>query len=308
VRTPIHIGLVGIGKIARDQHLPALARSDAFELVAAVSRHHRVEAIETFGDLDAMLASARALRAVSICTPPQGRHALARSALDAGLHVMLEKPPGASVGEVLDLERRARDAGLTLFTTWHSREAAGVGLARAWLLDRTVKSVRATWKEDVGRWHPGQDWIFDAGGFGVLDPGINALSILTCILPQRLILNAASLSFPSNRQAPIAAELEFLHARAPVHLALDFRQQGPQRWDIEIETDRGTLRLSDGGQRLHIDGVERINAQNHEYANLYARFSHLIATGASDVDVTPLQHVADAFLLGHRVQTAAFHF
>lgn len=65
-----------------------------------------------------MLASRVRLDAVSFCTPPAGRYELARTALDAGLHVMLEKPPAASVSEVTDLEARARKAGLTLFASW----------------------------------------------------------------------------------------------------------------------------------------------------------------------------------------------
>jgi predicted dehydrogenase len=306
---PIRIGLVGIGKIARDQHLPALMNDADFTLAAAVSRHGVVAGVETFPDIESMIRAAPALDAVSLCTPPSGRHALARVALAAGLHVMLEKPPGATVGEVTDLEARASAKGVTLFATWHSREAAGVEPASAWLAKRVVRAVRVTWKEDIRVWHPGQEWILAPGGLGVFDPGINALSILTRILPQRLTLRGASLSFPANRAAPIAAQLDFIHGEsAPVTADFDFLQTGPQRWDIEIDTDEGQLLLSEGGRRLRINGVERITAPDREYAALYSRFRTLVAGGMSDVDVSPLQHVADAFLLGRRLETAAFEF
>lgn len=306
---PVRIALVGIGKIARDQHLPALAGNDRFRLAAAVSRHGQLEAVRTFTDLASMLASGLKLDAVSLCTPPQGRHELARIALDAGLHVMLEKPPAASVSEVVDLEARARKAGRTLFTTWHSREAAGVEPARAWLAERVVKSVRITWKEDIRVWHPGQEWILKAGGLGVFDPGINALSILTRILPGRLTLDSASLHFPRNRQAPIAAELAFIHdASARVAASFDFLYAGSPRWDIEVTTDNGMLALSHGGQQLRIDGVEQAATAHQEYSRLYQRFADLIATAKSEVDTTPLQLVADAFLLGERHEAAAFEF
>src|SRR5690606_40163452 len=65
----------------------------------------------------------------------------------------------------------------------HSRMALAVAAARRWLADRTIHEGRITWREDLRKWHPGQDWILDAGGMGVFDPGINALSILTEILP-----------------------------------------------------------------------------------------------------------------------------
>jgi D-galactose 1-dehydrogenase len=45
--------------------------------------------------------------------------------------------------------------------------------------------VNVIWREDVRVWHPGQDWIWQPGGLGVFDPGINALSIITHILPAR---------------------------------------------------------------------------------------------------------------------------
>ena len=64
------------------------------------------------------------------------------------------------------------------------------------------------------RWHPGQEWIWKAGGFGVFDPGINALSIATHIIPKSFFVTSAILDFPDNRQAPIAAVVR--RARAAV--------------------------------------------------------------------------------------------
>lgn len=306
---PLRVALVGIGKIARAQHLPALCAAAGCELTAAVSQHSTVEGTKTFSSLDALLRSDARIAAVSLCTPPVGRHALACAAIDAGLHVMLEKPPGATVAEVLDLEQRARRAGVSLFASWHSREAAGVEPAREWLATRRIHQVRATWKEDIRVWHPGQDWILAAGGLGVFDPGINCFSILTRILPGRMHLQRSTLDVPLNRESPIAATLEFLYeSRISVHADFDFLHAGEPAWTIEIETDGGNLTLAQGGHRLHIDGKEiRLDPQG-EYSKLYARFAQLIATCESDVDVLPLQHVADAFLLAKRRAAPAFEF
>ncbi len=116
------------------------------------------------------------------------------AALKAGKHVLLEKPPGASVSELTPLIATARQAGRTLFAAWHSRFAPAVEPARAFLAERTIKSVVVEWKEDVRVWHPGQAWIWEPGGFGVFDPGINALSIMTRILPRPFFLTEAELS------------------------------------------------------------------------------------------------------------------
>lgn len=304
----IRLGLVGIGKIARDQHIPALAADPRFELTATASRNAGVEGVPGFPDVAMLIADGPALDAVSLCTPPEGRYDQARAAIDAGLHLMLEKPPGATVAEVLDLADRAAAKGVTLFTTWHSREAAAVETARDWLADKRIDAVRITWKEDIRRWHPGQDWILAAGGFGVFDPGINALSIATRILPEALRIESAWMEVPEGRASPLAAGLTMRSGAAKVTADFDFLQTGPQTWDIEADTDAGTLRLSMGGSILHLPGEAERKAEDREYPRLYARFAELVAKRESDVDVRPLQIVADAFLLAERRTTAAFEF
>ncbi|MBP0616562.1 Gfo/Idh/MocA family protein [Jiella mangrovi] len=306
---PVKLGLVGIGKIARDQHLPSLSRSDDFDLVAAASRNAGVEGVANFTSTGEMLEAMPDIAAVSLCMPPQARHQVAAEALAMGKHVMLEKPPGATLSEVEHLAGLAASHGVSLFASWHSREAPGVGPARDWLKGQRILKVTVTWKEDVRHWHPGQDWIFEAGGLGVFDPGINALSIVTKILPFPIWLNEAGLTFPQNRQAPIAADLGFAGPNGEtVKAEFDFRQTGPQTWDIVVETDGGTLTLSMGGAKLAIDGEDRPLPPEAEYDGLYARFAALIAAGDSEVDLSPLHHVADAFLLGRREFTEAFHF
>ncbi|MCJ2182784.1 Gfo/Idh/MocA family oxidoreductase [Novosphingobium sp. 1949] len=305
---PIRIAVVGMGKIARDQHLPAISGNPNFNLAATVSPNHGGEpGIPHFKTLDELLESSTGVDAVSLCTPPQVRYELAVSALRAGMHVFLEKPPGATLSEVVALTARADKVGTSLFASWHSRFAAGVAPARAWLSERVIKDVKIIWREDVREWHPGQDWIWEPGGLGVFDPGINALSILTHIMPSPVFLNTATLSLPANRAAPIAADIQFRDtAGTPIHMDLDWRQVGPQSWDIIVETDAGQLKLSNGGAVLSLpSGVER--NEDMEYPGLYARFATLIRGGRSDVDLDPLRLVADAFLRGKRQSVEEFH-
>ena len=219
------LAIVGMGKIARDQHLPALAANPAFELAAVASPRHKLDGVANYPDIDTLLQATPDVQAVAICTPPQIRYGIAQCCLKHGCHVLLEKPPGATLSEVRALVELAEERGVTLFATWHSREASAVEPARQWLQSRTIRSVKVTWKEDVRVWHPGQKWIWEAGGLGVFDPGINALSILTRIMPGALVLNRAQLSFPANCQTPIAASLLLgdQHGTA-VHIELDFLQ------------------------------------------------------------------------------------
>lgn len=299
------ICLVGIGKIAVDQHVPAINGSDDWELAATVSRAGTVDGVPSFTDFDQMLAERPDIPVISLCLPPVPRYDYAAKAIAAGRHVMLEKPPGATLAEVYALADMAKKAGVTLYTTWHSRMAKGVAPAKAWLADKTITRAHICWKEDVRRWHPGQDWVFEPGGMGVFDPGSNALSIITEILPMPIHLRSADLHFPANRDTPIAAQMQWTQN---VSGDFDWRQEGPQSWDIMIETTAGTLHLHDGGDRLIIDGKETVAGNNREYPALYDRMAELVKNGASEVDVSPMIHVADALTLGKRITVDPFHF
>jgi D-galactose 1-dehydrogenase len=299
------VALVGIGKIARDQHVPAIAGSDDWELAATVSRSGTVDGVDSYTDFAAMLAARPDIRVVSLCMPPMPRFDYAEAALLAGRHVMLEKPPGATLAEVHALQGLSTARGLTLYATWHSRMAHGVAGAKAWLADKSVRRAHITWREDVRKWHPGQDWVFEPGGMGVFDPGVNALSILTEILPAPVHLTAATLTFPANRQTAIAAELTFTGG---VTADFDWRQEGPQTWDIDVETNAGSLTLRHGGATLTTSDGQHSEGPDCEYPNLYKRMAKLVAEGKSDVDLAPMVHVADALTLGRRLVTDAFAF
>jgi D-galactose 1-dehydrogenase len=303
---PIKLGIVGVGKIVRDQHLPSVARDSDYQLIAAASRHGKVDDIPNFPTIEAMLDAVPELEAVSLCMPPQYRYDAARTALVAKKHVFLEKPPGATVSEVEELKRLADSNGVSLFASWHSRYAPAVEAARTYLKSTKISSAAIVWKEDVRRWHPNQEWIWAPGGFGVFDPGINALSIATHILPAMFITSAV-LDFPENRASPVAAHVTFRTSDGlPVTMELDWLQTGPQSWDILADTDKGKMVLSGGGTKLAVDGKVVHDEPEAEYPLLYRRFAEIVRAGTSDVDLAPLQHVADAFMLGKRNVVDAF--
>jgi D-galactose 1-dehydrogenase len=299
------LGVIGLGKIAHDQHLPAIKANPAFELIAVSSqRGIAVEGVpHAFKSWRDMLERLPDLDAVSICTPPQPRHAIARAALQAGKHVLLEKPPAATLSELADLEGIAQETGKTLFTTWHSQYNKAAEEARKLLSGRSVARLRVIWKEDVREWHPGQAWIWEAGAFGVFDPGINALAILTRIMPAALFIRRAELAFPSNKETPIAATLE-LGAGEPqeeLRAEFDWRHRGEPTWDMTIVTGDGAeLKLLKGASRLERDGKLVVDEPPAEYQGIYRRFEELLREGRSEVHVEPLRLVADAFMLGRR--------
>lgn len=273
-----------------------------------MATHHGVApGVPTFSSIESMISQS-SLDAVVLCTPPQGREQLALAALAAGLHVMMEKPPATSVSLVLALEHEAAQRNLSLFCAWHSREAGGVESACRWVAAHAPTRVRVTWEEDIRYWHPGQEWILAAGGLGVFDAGINALSVLTAILPQPVVLERARLEIPANRASPIAADLLLRSGRCPIEARFDFLHRGNPRWDIEITSDEATLRLGRGAADYIEEGAAPRHEADREYPRLYARYASLIRSRQRDVDARPLQLVADAFLAGERIIAPAFEF
>ncbi len=127
--------------------------------------------------------------------------------------LLVEKPPCATLGEAMALVNQTAEQGVSGLFAWHSRYAPGIEAARDWLASRTLQSVQIDWKEDVRKWHPGQAWIWQPGGLGVFDPGINALSIVTHLLVLPLFVESAELRVPDNCQSPIAASIKMSDAR-----------------------------------------------------------------------------------------------
>jgi len=283
--------------------VPSIAADPAFRLTAAVSPRARPELdVPIFTDVDAMLRDGN-VDAVAICTPPGPRHAIARTCLDAGLHVLLEKPPCATLSEVADLETVAAKAGRSLFTTWHSRFNDTVIRAAAITHAEGIQTLDIQWLEDVDKWHPGQDWIFAAGGFGVFDPGINALSIATLLCPEALLVRSAELGMHERGQQPekVTLALSTGGIDAGIGAHFDFRHKVGERWTIDITTRAGTrIALSEGGAVLRVGGGPEQRAVGGEYPGIYARFAELIAAGTNEVDAEPLRIVADALLVGER--------
>ena len=306
---PIRIAILGYGKIAEDQHVPSIQGNPRFELVATSSRSGQGVA-QCFTDWRELIRSVEGLEAVAITTPPGPRFDIARECVTGGLHCLLEKPPTAGLAEIAALDCLAQGQGVSLFTTWHAQHHSTVDAAAKALAGKRIRSLEIHWHEDVHKWHPGQQWIWEPGGFGVFDPGINALSIATKIFPGDLFVKSAELQVPENAQTPIAADIIFSSPEADgsLHASLDWRRSGGEEWTITVETSDGsTVRLEDGGSKLILDGEEHRDDGPGEYPDIYRLFADLIDERRSLVDVAPFRLVADALLVGSRRTVEAVH-
>ena len=299
---PLKIAILGFGKIAADQHVPSIAGHPRLELAGTSSRSNAGPQ-PSFTDWRQLLREVEGLEAVAITTPPSVRYEIARECIEAGLQVLLEKPPTDTLSEIDDLACLAEGRGVTLFTTWHAQHNPAVTAAAEALAGKRIAAMDILWHEDVHKWHPGQQWIWEPGGFGVFDPGINAFSIATRIFPGTLFVKSAELHFPENAQTAIAADVEFASdvADGPLSCSLDWRRTEGEEWTITVRTTDGLeVRLEGGGSKLSIDGEARHAEGIGEYPDIYRRFVDLIDERRSQVDVVPLRLVADCLLVGRR--------
>ncbi len=123
---PLQVAIAGLG-FGEKVHLPALRACAGTEPVALW--HPRTERLEAachqaglsgHSDFDALLADP-AVEAVVIATPPEPRFALALRALEAGKHLLLEKPVALHAEQAEELQRLALARGLSVAVDFEYR-------------------------------------------------------------------------------------------------------------------------------------------------------------------------------------------
>jgi predicted dehydrogenase len=123
--SPIKTGLLAYGMSGKIFHAPFLTQHPGFELQAVVQRHEqRMQAdyphIKSYCSVAELLADP-ALELVVVNTPSATHVELARQALLAGKHVLLEKPVATSAAEVRELFNLARQQNRQLFAYQNRR-------------------------------------------------------------------------------------------------------------------------------------------------------------------------------------------
>ncbi len=128
--TPARIGVIGAGWWAAVNHIPVLQRLPDCALVAAsrlgvaeCAALQREFAIpEVFEDAAEMLRTVR-LDGVVVSSPHPLHHAHATAALQAGCHVLVEKPMPTTAADARDLVRTAAHAGREILVAngWNFR-------------------------------------------------------------------------------------------------------------------------------------------------------------------------------------------
>lgn len=115
---PIKTGLVGFGKVAQTMHAPLIQQPPLLELAAVVERHaeksrEKYPHASIYKSLEAMLEHAE-VELVVICTPNEFHFRQAKKALEAGKHVVVDKPITVNSADAQALAELAQEKGLVL--------------------------------------------------------------------------------------------------------------------------------------------------------------------------------------------------
>jgi scyllo-inositol 2-dehydrogenase (NADP+) len=176
--SPLNIGLAGYGMAGATFHAPLIGHSAGVRLAAIATskpgqaRRDWPEA-EILPDADALIAHA-GIDLVVIATPNDTHFALARRALEAGKHVVVDKPVTLHAADARALAKFAAARAL-LFAPFHNRRWDGDFLTVRALIDsgrlgrithyeshfdRFRPQLRVRWREDATR---GGGLLYDLG-------------------------------------------------------------------------------------------------------------------------------------------------
>ena len=207
MKDKIRVGIIGCGGIARSRHISGMtllkrAGLDNFEVTAlcdtvddnlnAVAAHAREQQganPKIYHDWEQLVREAP-VDAVDVCLPHGLHHVVGIAALDAGLHVLMEKPYTVSIKTGRALAEAADRNGKLLATAVPHRRMPGER-AVAWALNeaRLIGEVRAFF-QNYTQWRPpatpsalspAMQWRRDrvmGGGAGVIDSGFHFLDTI----------------------------------------------------------------------------------------------------------------------------------
>ena len=245
----LRVGIIGCGRIAREVHLPVLARHAMVRIAALADpdesrlsqARQLTPAAVAFRDFRDLVAN-DSLDAVVVCAPT-GLHAgIARAVLDRGLHLYLEKPIAASIEEaepLLESWRRQGKVAMVGFNyRFHplfqsAREVIDSGKLGALL---AVRSVFSTWIEDLRAWKTTRA----TGGGVLLDLASHHVDLIHYLFGQDVA--EASAQVRSGRAEADTASVE-LRLQNGLLVQSFFSLSSVEEDQLEIYGEAGRLRV-----------------------------------------------------------------
>ena len=205
----INIGIIGCGKIAQVRHIPEYAENPDAKLAAFFSpnRARAQEQADKYGGkvydtAEALLADPD-IDAVSICAANYAHAELSIQALNAGKHVLCEKPMATTLADCEAMVECAKKNGKFLMIG-HNQRLAKAHMEAKRLIDAGLIGDIITFRTSFGHggpetWAimPGKDtWFFDKSkaAMGVMaDLGVHKTDLIQYLTGQRVVRTTARL-------------------------------------------------------------------------------------------------------------------
>ncbi len=186
----VRIGIIGCGGIANGKHMPALKQLPNVELVAFCDIIvERAEAAKAkYGTPDAKvyedyreLLKDETIEVVHVCTPNRSHSFITVDALDAGKHVMCEKPMAINSAEAQKMLDAQKRSGKKLTIGYQSRQAAGAQYLKQEAKDGTFGEIyyakaTALRRRAVPTWGVFLN-EYEQGGGPLIDIGTHSLDL-----------------------------------------------------------------------------------------------------------------------------------
>lgn len=253
------VGVVGAGWMATDYHVPAFTSHPDTRVVAFAERDDdRRSTVEGelsmpgYADVTAMLA-AHDLDVVSICTPPSTHEAIFVAAVEAGCHVLCEKPLALSAESARRMADAAAGAGVVtqvgyLHRYYRNYERAMEILSNDLLGDLVEVTVAHHSAP------PSQGWYYDpalSGGGVARDLFPHSLDVLIDLFEEPPEVTDASVRHLRDHAVEDAARVSLAFGDVPVELSATWTQTegvsrvlvvGTEGWlEVDSETLQGDV-------------------------------------------------------------------
>ncbi len=274
----IGVAVIGTG-FGQKVHIPGFKAHHRTEIVAVYHRDiHQAQAIAHTHNIPHAcdnitdILALPAVQGVSIATPPFLHYEMAKAVLEAGKHLLLEKPTTLNVLEAKELYQLAQAQGVTAIVDFEFRFVPGWQLFAELLARNYVgkkRLIKIDWlgssRADTERpwnWYSCQD----QGGGALGSLGSHAFDYISWLFGPVSRLNAyLSTAIPA-RVDPSNGELKPVNTDDNCLLSLELADGTPcqvaisavvyssrTHW-IEVYGDRGTLVLGSENQKDYIHG------------------------------------------------------
>lgn len=235
---PIRAGIAGYGLGARVFHAPFLASLPDFEITHFVQRSSTSAAaaypgVQIVSSVEELVARPD-IDLVVITTPNPTHFPLAKLAIEAGKHVVVDKPMCETAAQAEELLKASRVSG-KVFSVFHNRRWDGdyrtvCEIVRQGLLgnlhefeshfDRYKLQLKeGSWKEEPG---PGTGMLFDLGSH-LIDQAISLFG-----LPQRLFADLRSQRLGSRIDDHFEVILDYGAMKATLKCGTLIREKPPR--------------------------------------------------------------------------------